>query len=51
MKCQMQAILRDPGIEEYIKEGSAPPVTKTLLTEADIRSGKQVMQRHGPELS
>ena len=47
-KCQMQAILRDLGIEEFIEEESTPPVAKTPLTGADIRSGKQVMQRPGP---
>ena len=40
-KCWMQAILRDPGIEEYIEENSAPPVAKTPPTEADIRLQKE----------
>ena len=37
----MQAILRDLGIEEFIKENSAPPVAKTPPTEADIRLQKE----------
>ena len=40
-KCQMQAILRDLGIEEYIEENSAPPVAKTPPTEANIRLQKE----------
>ena len=40
-KHQMQAILRDLGIEEFIEENSAPPVAKTPLTEADIRLQKE----------
>ena len=40
-KCQMQAILRDLGIEEYIEEDSAPPVSKTPPTEADIKVQKE----------
>ena len=40
-KCQMQAILRDLGIEEYIEENSAPPVAKTPPTEADMRLQKE----------
>ena len=37
----MQAILRDLGIEEYIKEDSVPPVAKTPATEADIKVQKE----------
>ena len=40
-KHQMQAILRDLGIEEFIEENSAPPVAKTPLTEANIRLQKE----------
>ena len=40
-KRQMQAILRDLGIEEFIEEDSTPPVAKTPPTEADIRLQKE----------
>ena len=40
-KCQMQTILRDLGIEEFIEQDSTPPVAKTPLTEADIRLQKE----------
>ena len=40
-KCQMQAILRDLGIEEYIEEDSVLPVAKTPATEADIKVQKE----------
>ena len=40
-KCQMQAILRDLGIEEYTEKNSVPPVAKTPPTEADIRLQKE----------
>ena len=40
-KHQMQAILRDLGIEKYIEENSAPPVGKTPPTEADIKVQKE----------
>ena len=40
-KHQMQAILRDLGIEKYIEEDSAHSVAKTPPTEADIKVQKE----------
>ena len=40
-KHQMQAILRNLGIEEYIEENSVFPVGKTPPTEADIKVQKK----------